>query len=42
MPLEILKNYDLDSMQSDCFHMCEYVESAMNEVKDLVLEDEIY
>ena len=33
---------DLDSMQSDCFHMCEYVESAMNEVKDLVPEDERY
>jgi len=31
---------DLDSMQEDCFHMCEYVENGISKVKDLVPEDE--
>lgn len=31
---------DLDSMQDDCFHMCEFVEDGFKKVKNLVPEED--
>ena len=32
--------HDLDSMRDDCFHMSEYIEGVIKEVKELIPEDE--
>lgn len=39
---DVLNNIrdDLDSMQDDCFHMCEFVEDGIKKVKNLVSEED--
>ena len=39
---DVLNNIrdDLDSMQDDCFHMCEFVEDGIKKVKNLVPEED--